>query len=114
MEEKERVMIKMYLALTEKEAKVIRCMGMTVIQFKKIVYKFSTCISKMVDAFKKVIEIMSEVGNKIRIAFEEKRNAFNLRESKRYKIVKFFSKLGYDKRKMWVSTRRTWLARSDC
>lgn len=93
---------------------IIQGMGYHVIQFKKIIYRLLPCINKMVEAGKRMVEVISDIADEIRFRLEEIKEACNIKTTTRYRIVKLFSKLGYDKRKMWVSTRRTWLARSNC
>lgn len=104
----------MYMALTEKDKALIQKMGVHVIEFKKIIYKLAPCINEMVEAGKRMMDLLSDLADEMRLCLDEIKDAFNLRTSTRYRFVKFFSKVGYDKRKLWVSTRRTWLARSNC
>lgn len=112
----------MYMALTEKQAKEIRKRGMSVIQFKEVVrkihhfygYTFLELIDMVVEIIKFATQVITDVADDIRLALETIGDAYNYSVSPRYKFVKYLNKLGYDKRKMWVATRHTWLARSDC
>lgn len=119
----------MYIALTEEEGKKIRSMGVSVIEYKRcirdgikishyIIVKASKALADAANTFLKlwdnVAEKLCDAIDDVRIMIEEIRESLNYPTSLRYKIVKFISKVGYDKRKVWVATRRTWLARSCC
>lgn len=104
----------MYMALTEKDKEIIQEKGYQVIQFKRIVYKLVPYINEVIEMGKRMMELISDLGDQMRLTLEEIRDSLNLKTSTRYRIVKYFSKVGYDKRRLWVSTRRTWLARSNC
>lgn len=112
----------MYMALTEEQAMEIRKSGMSVIQFKNVVRKinhfFGYTLPKLVDmavkAIKFAAQAITDVLDDIRLALKTIRGAYDYPTSRRYRFVKCMEKLGYDKRKMWVATRHTWLARSNC
>lgn len=104
----------MYIALTEKDKEIIQAMGVHVVEFKKIVYKLIPYVDEIAETGKRMMEMLSDLADEMRLYLDEIKDALNLKTSARYRIVKFYSKLGYDKRNMWVLTRRTWLARSDC
>lgn len=115
----------MVMALTEEQAWEIRKSGMSVIQFKNVArkihhffrYTFPELIDTVIKAFEvvtKTITVVLDVLDDIRLAFETIRGAYDYPTSRRYRFVKCMEKLGYDKRKMWVATRHTWLARSNC
>ena len=112
----------MNMELTEKQVQEIRKSGMSVIQFKNVARKihhfFRYTLSKLVDmavsVIKLAVQVITDVMDDIRLALETIRGAYGYPISHRYKFVKSMEKLGYDKRKMWVATRHTWLARSNC
>lgn len=119
----------MYMALTEKEAEYIRSLGMQVIQFKHCIHTgtniYKYALLKTIESFNDVIEAARKLWkdflenfqnaiDDMKMVFDKIKDKYGYRTSRRYRLVKFFSKLGYDKRKLWVSTRRTWLARSNC
>lgn len=112
----------MYMALNEEQAQEIRKMGISVIEFKNCIRK---CISiftyrslKVLETARRAIEFLAErlsdFVDEVKLCIETIRDAYNYPVSRRYKFVKYLNKLGYDKRKMWVATRHTWLARSNC
>lgn len=110
------------MALTEEQAQEIRKGGISVIQFKNVAkkvrhffrYTFPELIDMVVKAFKFAVQVITDVLDDMRLALETIRSAYDYPTSSRYKFVKRMEKLGYDKRKMWVATRYTWLARSNC
>lgn len=119
----------MYIALTEEQAKKIRSMGMSVIEYKRCVrhginvsvYAIQKASKKISDALNTVLNVWNNICEKffdvvddVRMILEEIKENLNYPTSRRYKIVKFISKLGYNKRKVWIATRHTWLARSNC
>lgn len=119
----------MYIALTEEQAKKIRSMGISVVEYKRCVrhginvavYVIQKTSKKLSDALNTVINVWNDICEKffdavdnVRMIIEEIRENLNYPTSRRYKIVKFMSKLGYDKHKIWVATRHTRLARSNC
>lgn len=112
----------MYMTLTEEQAQEIRKCGISVIQFKNVAkkvrhffrYTFPELIDMVVKDFKFAVQVITDVMDDIRLALETIRGAYGYPISHRYKFVKSMEKLGYDKRKMWVATRHTWLARSNC
>ena len=119
----------MYIAFTEEQGKKIRSIGISVIEYKRrirdgikmshyIIDKASKTLCNAVNTFLKlwndIIEKFFDAIDDARLIIEEIRKNINYPTSRRYKIVKFISKLGYDKRKVWVATRHTWLARSCC
>lgn len=59
-------------------------------------------------------ETLKELIDSVRFVIEDICDKHDYQTSRRYKFVKILDKHGYDKRKMWVATRHTWLARSDC
>lgn len=112
----------MYMALTEEQARGIRKLGITVIEWKM-------CIKKSVNVFTyimgKVVEKATQAWNVIKNAIEELtdglsldveeiKERFQVPVSRRYKFVKILGAMGYDKQRIWTLTRHTWLARSNC
>lgn len=101
----------MVIALTEEQARGIRKLGITVIEWKR-------CIKKSVNVFtyimSKVIEKATQACNVITNAIEEIKERYCLPVSQRYKFVKILGAMGYDKQRVWTLTRHTRLARSNC
>lgn len=112
----------MYMAFTEEQAMQIRKSGLSVVQFKYCIrnqidiwfYK----LKKIVDAVEKTLDsafgVINDFVDNIRFILEDISDKRKFPTTRRYRLVKNLSKLGYDKRNMWVLTRRTWLARSNC
>ena len=112
----------MYMAFTEEQAMQIRKTGLSVVQYKYFIrnqidiwwYK----LKKIVDIVKKSLdsafEVINDFVDDIRFVLEDICDKCEYPTTRRYRLVKYLSKLGYDKRKMWVATRHTWLARSNC
>lgn len=112
----------MYMAYTEEQAMKIRKSGLSVVQFKYCMrnqidiwwYK----LKKIVDIVKKSLDsafqVINDFVDDIRFLLEDIRDKCKYPTTRRYRFVKYLSKLGYDKREMWVATRHTWLARSNC
>lgn len=73
---------------------------------------------KIVDIVKKsldsVFQVINDFVDNIRFILEDISDKCGYPTTRRFRFVKNLSKLGYDKRKMWVATRHTWLARSNC
>lgn len=89
----------MYMALTEKDKALIQKMGVHVIEFKKIIYKLAPCINEMVEAGKRMMDLLSDLADEMRLCLDEIKDAFNLRTSTRYRFVKFFFKSGIRQKK---------------
>lgn len=119
----------MYIAFTEEQAKKIRSLGVSVIEYKNCIRKGITVarygIQKAYKMFCDAVETATKIWDEflekfydavdnVRMIIEDIKDCMDFPTSRRYKIVKFVSKLGYDKRKVWVATRHTWLARSNC
>lgn len=112
----------MYMAFTEEQALQIRELGLSVIEYKycmrnKIdVWWYE--LKKIVDAVEKTLDsafgVINDFVDNIRFILEDISDKRKFPTTRRYRLVKNLSKLGYDKRNMWVLTRRTWLARSNC
>lgn len=122
----------MVLAFTEKQKKEIEARGMTVIEFKRRIRSIERSIGKCIDdvwqILKEAVDIIIEAWNifkeKIieavddaKLVFEQICEAYHYPTSRRYRIVKIFSKCkGTDVRFWWNLTFRLkrWLARSCC
>lgn len=76
--------------------------------------KVKKIFDDVIDAARNFIRVFCEALDNVRLAIEKIKDAYRCDTSQRYQFVKFFSKLGYDERKMWTLTRHTRLARSDC
>lgn len=112
----------MYMAFTEEQAMQIRKTGLSVVQFKYCIRNQIEIwwynLKKIVDIVKKALysafEVINDFVDDLRFLLEDIRNEYGYHTTRRYRFVKNLSKLGYDKRNMWVLTRRTWLAGSNC
>lgn len=112
----------MYIALTEEQAVRIRSSGIQVIQFKKMVknvnhiflYTVPELIRMCVKAIKTFCDLCNQVIDDIRFAINSIRESCGYKTTRRYAFVKTMSKLGYNKYDMWIATRHTFLARSNC
>lgn len=113
----------MYMVFTEEQAVQIRKKtGLSVVQFKYCIrnqidiwwYK----LRRIVDSINKIVnsafEVINDFMDDIRFLLEDIRNEYGYHTTRRYRLVKNLCKLGYDKREIWVATRHTWLARSNC
>lgn len=117
----------MYIIFTEEQGENIRDKyGMSVIEYKyyikkgcdlnlaRLAYNVAQVLEILIDTGKKITQALYDFADDLKMTIEDIRYIYGARTSRRYKFVKFLSKLGYDKRSMWVATRHTWLARSDC
>lgn len=112
----------MYMAFTEEYGRKIRKTGFTVIEFKNCIRKGISLLNyqllKVAEVASKVMDFLSkklkELIDSVRLVIEDICDKHDYQTSRRYKFVKILDKLGYDKRKMWVATHHTWLARSNC
>lgn len=112
----------MYMVLTEEQAIQIRKMGLSVVQYKYCIrnqidiwwYKLRRIVNSINKIMNSAFETINDFIDDIKLALEDVRNTNGYPTTRRYKFVKYLSKLGYDKRKMWVASRHTWLARSNC
>ena len=112
----------MYMALTENQAKEIRKLGISVIEWKNCVRKsvnvFVYIINKAADkatqAWKVITDVIDDFIDKVALVIEEIKEKFHYPVSRRYKFVKILGAMGYDKQRVWTMTRHTWFARSNC
>lgn len=118
-----------YIAFTEEQAKKIRSMGISVIEYKRCVregvpvyrYIVEKNIEKIKEAayiagqmIREFIERFDETLDNVRLIFETAKDSYGCKTSSRFRFVKIISSLGYDRRDIWIATRHTWLARSNC
>lgn len=95
----------MVISFEEKDRAAIESTGMTIIEFKRILYKVNGCFEKIweaakkaaetiIDAFKKAFaDPIKAVAKKIGEAIEDIANWYqNLPEVERHKIVKWYAK----------------------
>lgn len=68
----------------------------------------------LIDPGKKIVQALCDFMDDLKMHIENIPDVYGGRTSRRYEFVEFLSMPGYDKRSMWVATRHTWLARSDC
>lgn len=118
----------MVLAFTEEQKKEIEERGMTVIEFKRRIYNMVKTIDdawkilkewadKVTRAWNVFVEKFLEAVDGVKLVFEQIREAYYYTTSRRYRIVKIFSKCtGTNIRFWWNFTFkiRRWLARSCC
>lgn len=112
----------MYMALTEEQAKEIRKLGISVIEWKNcvrksvnvVVYIFNKVVEKATQAWKVITDAIDDIIDTVSLVIEEIKEKFHYPVSRRYKFVKILGAMGYDKQRVWTLTRHTWLARSNC
>ena len=104
----------MYMALTEKDKVNIQKNGFYVIEFKKIVYKLLPYINEFVEYGKRMMKTFSDLADEMRTSIDEIKEGLKSNKSVGYMPVKFYSKVGYNKRNLFVSKKRKWLPRSNC
>lgn len=119
----------MVYAFTEEQANVIRSLGITVVEYKRCIrdgipvhrYIIEKNIEKMKkaayiagQAIREFIERFDEALDSIKLIIETVKDAYGYKTSSRFRFVKIISSLGYDRRDIWIATRHTWLARSNC
>lgn len=118
----------MVLAFTEERKKEIEAKGITVIEFKRRLHNMGKSIDdawkilkewtdKVARAWTVFVEKFLEAVDSVKLAIEQISEAYHYTASRRYYIVKMFSKCtGVDIRFWWNFTFKTrrWLARSCC
>lgn len=118
----------MVLAFTEEQKKEIEARGATVIEFKRRLHNMSKTIDgiwkilkewtdKATKAWNVFVEKFLEAVDGVKLVFEQIKEAYRYPTSRRYRIVKIFSKCtGTDIRFNWRMTFKIkrWLARSYC
>lgn len=112
----------MVISFEEKDKAVIEENGMTVIEFKRILYNRTELYNLVKDLTEKIVKAWNFFKDKLlealddmRLLFEEIREAHHYPVSLRYKFTKALSRCtGIERRKIWKIARHTWLARSYC
>ena len=118
----------MVLAFTEEQKKEIEARGMTVIEFKRRIRNMGNTIDddwkilkewadKVTKAWNIFVEKFLEAVDGVKLILEQISEAYYYPTSRRYCIVKVFSKCtGTDMRFWWNFTFKIkrWLARSCC
>lgn len=91
----------MVLAFTEKQKNYIESRGISVIEFKRIAYKITdwakNAVEAVIELFRKIAEpltdVLKEFSEKISSVLEDIKDwYFNLPETERHKIVKYYAK----------------------
>lgn len=105
----------MYMALTENQAKEIRKLGISVIEWKNCVRKSVNVVVYIINkAWKIITDTIDDIIDTVALVIDEIKEKFHYPVSRRYKFVKILGTMGYDKQRAWTLTRHTWLARSNC
>lgn len=112
----------MYMALTEEQAREIRKLGITVIEWKRCIrnnvnfgiYAINKAAEKAAQAWRKILDAINDFVDMAKLVIEEIKEKFHYPVSRRYKFVKILGAMGYDKQRVWTLTRYTRLARSNC
>ena len=112
----------MYMALTEEQAKKIRGLGISVIEWKRCIrnnvnvgiYAINKAAEKAAQAWKKILDVINDFVDMAKLVIEEIKEKFHFPVSRGYKFVKILGAMGYDKQRVWTLTRHTRLARSNC
>lgn len=114
----------MVISFEEKDRATIETQGITIIEFKRFLYKGVKHTIKALDSLMEYVQLIIKAWNKFKKWFLEAVDNVKLiveqisdytcrPTSFRYKAVKFLSKCtGIDMYKLWSMTRHTWLARS--
>lgn len=112
----------MYMALTEEQAREIRKLGITVIEWKRCIrdnvnvaiFLINKAAEKAAQVWKKILDVINDFVDIAKLVIEEIKEKFHYPVSRRYKFVKILGAMGYDKQRVWTLTRYTRLARSNC
>lgn len=112
----------MVIALTEEQARKIRKLGITVIEWKRCIrnnvnfgiYAINKAAEKAAQAWRKILDAINDFVDMAKLVIEEIKEKFHYPVSRRYKFVKILGAMGYDKQRVWTLTRYTRLARSNC
>lgn len=120
----------MVISFEEKDRAAIEAKGITIIEFKRFLYKDLKPVVKAWCSLKeyiteyeqRILNALSalrkwfiEAVDGVKLIIEQISDYTCRPTSFRYKAVKFLSKCtGIDMYKLWRMTRRTWLARSCC
>lgn len=118
----------MVLAFTEEQKKEIETRGMTVIEFKRRIRNMAKTVDdawkilkgwadKVTKTWNTFVEKFLEAADSIKLVFEQISEACHYPTSRRYHIVKVFSKCTVTDMHFWWNFTfkiRRWLARSCC
>lgn len=116
----------MVICFEEKDRAEIETKGITIIEFKRILYKTGKGIEyvwqvlkeatdKIASTLNALIEGFIEAVDSVKMALEVVKDAYHYQTSFRYNAVKFLSKCtGIEMWKLWKMTRYTWIARICC
>ena len=100
----------MVISFEEKDRAAIESRGITIIEFKRFLYKG---VKTTIKALNSLMEWFLEAIDNVNLIVEQISDYTCRPTSFRYEAVKFLSKCtGIDMYKLWGMTRRTWLARS--
>ena len=86
----------MYMALTEEQAKKIRGLGISVIEWKRCIrnnvnvgiYAINKAAEKAAQAWKKILDVINDFVDMAKLVIEEIKEKFHFPVSRRYKFVK--------------------------
>lgn len=87
---------------------------MNAVLTEKQVDDLVNAVETFCEAVRKLADVISKFADDVKYLFDVIRDNYGYQTSVRCKLVKQLNKLGYDKRKMWITTRNTYLARSNC
>lgn len=118
----------MIISFEEKDRAVIEAKGISIIEFKQRLYNMVKTIDdawkilkewddKVTKAWDVFVEKFLEAVDSVKLVFEQISEAYHCPTSRRYRIVKIFSKCtSTDIRFIWRMTFKIkrWLARSCC
>lgn len=118
----------MFISFEEKYRAAIEAKGITIIEFKRRLYNMGKTVdeawqvlkefaNKIAKAWNVFVDKFLEVADSAKLAIEQISEAYHYPTSRRYRIVKAFSKCtGTDIRFGWKITWKIkrWLARSCC
>ncbi len=118
----------MVISFEKKDRKIIESKGITIIEFKRILYNTEKTIEdtrqvlkeitdKITKAWNVFVENFLEAVDNVKLMINQIREAYHYPTSRRYRIVKIFGKYtGTDIRFNWRMTFKIkrWIARSCC
>lgn len=116
----------MVISFEEKDRAAIESKGITIIEFKRFLYKYAKTVVKTLEYLEEYAKCILKAWNAFKKWFLKAVDSVKLiveqisdytchPTSFRYKVVKFLSKCtGIDMYRLWKMTRHTWLARSCC
>lgn len=111
----------MVISFEEKDRAAIEANGITIIEFKSFLYKMADWIKRAVESMIELVhkiaepltDTFKEFAEKISSLFEDVKDwYFNLPETERHKIVKWYAKA--NNQAMIVSRRRVYHCRDKC